>query len=75
MKRPCGPGELFCLPCRAPRRPAGDIVDIVPVTATSGNMRGICPVCDRLIYRRVPFDRIELVAAGLEVTVSQAQGT
>ena len=51
------------------------MVDIVPVTATSGNMRGICPVCDRLIYRRVPFDRIELVAAGLEVTVSQAQGT
>lgn len=49
----CGPGELYCVKCRAPRRAAADLVDYVSITITSGNLRGICPECGTLMHRRV----------------------
>ena len=46
-KQPCLPGHIYCLPCRAPKAPAGNMAEFVPVTDTTGNLRGICPDCDR----------------------------
>jgi helix-turn-helix protein len=46
-KRPTPPGMIYCLRCREPRRPAGDMVDYLPHTATYGNLEGICPDCGR----------------------------
>ncbi|WP_430417027.1 helix-turn-helix domain-containing protein [Parasphingorhabdus sp.] len=31
-KQPCRPGELFCLKCKIPKRPALDMVDYIPKT-------------------------------------------
>lgn len=28
-KRPCGPGELYCVPCHKPQRPAGDMAEFL----------------------------------------------
>jgi hypothetical protein len=50
-KQPCPPGHIYCLPCRAPKAPAGNMAEFVPVTDTTGNVRGICPDCGRLIHR------------------------
>ena len=72
-KRPCGVGELYCLRCRAPRCPAGDMLDYMPLTPLSGNLRGICPSCDALIHRRVGLAKIESVRGRCEVTFPQAQ--
>ena len=72
-KRPCGVGELFCLRCRAPRCPAGDMLDYMPFTPLSGNLRGICPSCDALIHRRVELAKIESVRGRCEVSFPQAQ--
>src|SRR4051794_40028535 len=33
-KQPCRPGEIYCVRCRAPRAPAGDIADYVPLAGT-----------------------------------------
>lgn len=66
-KRPCGPDELFCVKCRWPRVPAGRIVDFIPLSATSGNLQGICPDCDSLIHRRVSRTSLDEVAAGLAI--------
>lgn len=74
-KTKLAPGEIFCLPCRAPRRPAGDMVEYVPATPTSGNLRAICPVCDRLMHRRCNRDRIGLSAGDLHVSVPDTEGT
>lgn len=66
-KQPCGPGRLYCLPCRTPQRPAGGMVDYVPSTQASGVLCGICPECERYVYRRVSRARIGVVAADLDV--------
>src|SRR5271165_281758 len=51
-KRPCQPGEIYCVRCRAPKKPAGDMAEYQPITASLGNLIGICPDCDSMIYRR-----------------------
>src|SRR5579862_9201811 len=33
-KQPCKPGEIYCVRCRAPKRPALDMADYEPITAT-----------------------------------------
>src|SRR5438105_11717296 len=50
-KQPCRTGEFYCLRCRAPKRPALDMADYIPRTATRGMLRGLCPTCERFIYR------------------------
>ncbi len=50
-KQPCRVDQIYCVRCRAPKRPAGDMVDYIPKTPTIGLLRGICPSCDSLIHR------------------------
>lgn len=71
-KRPCQPGEIYCVRCRQPQPPAGAMADYLPLTATSGNLVGICPVCDSMIYRRVSYARLEEVQGNLAVRLSGA---
>lgn len=66
-KRPCQPGQIYCVRCRQPQRPAGDMADYVPLAASSGNLVGICPACNTMIYRRVSYVRLEEVRGGLAV--------
>lgn len=72
-KKRCAPGEMYCIRCRAPKKPAGGIADYLPITDTSGNLRGICPDCDLLIHRRVSLSRLDAVRGGIEVAVPQAE--
>lgn len=71
-KRPCRPGEIYCMRCRAPQKPAGDMAEYQPITATSGNLIGICPCCDSMMYRRVNLARLAQVGANLDITMPQA---
>ena len=72
-KRKCQPGEIYCLRCRAPQKPAGDMAECEVSTATLGNLSGICPNCNSMMYRRVNLGKLELVRGKLEVTMKQAQ--
>src|SRR2546421_601437 len=56
-KRTCQPGEIYCVGCRLPRAPAGDMADYKPVTPTMGNLIGTCPTCEAMMYRRVSLVR------------------
>ena len=71
-KRPCLPGEIYCMRCRAAQRPAGDMAEYQPITSTSGNLIGICPCCDSMMYRRVNLAKLVHVGANLDITMSQA---
>jgi excisionase family DNA binding protein len=73
VKQSCRPGEFYCLCCKAPRRPAGDMADYISKTATRGLLRGICPICDRLIHRAASLALIEQEADGLSVTFQPAR--
>jgi excisionase family DNA binding protein len=68
-KQPCAPGELYCVRCRAPKAPAGAMADYIPITSTSGNLRGLCPDCETLIHRRVAYAKLNNFRAFLDVTV------
>ena len=73
-KRPLKPGEMYCLKCRGPVRPAGKMAEWVHVTEASANLRGICPCCETLIHRRVSLARIDAAIVDLEVTSEPAEG-
>ena len=52
-KRPCGPGRLYCLRCREPRAPALKLVEYLPLTATTGNLKALCETCETVMHRKV----------------------
>src|SRR5207248_1985511 len=57
-KRLTPPGMIYCLRCREPRPPAGGIADYQQRTAITGDLVGICPVCDAMLYRRVSLAKL-----------------
>ena len=69
-KQPCGSDQLYCVKCRMPKRPVASIVQFIPITPLSGNLRGRCPDCGCLIHRRVALAKLCRVT--LEVTFQQA---
>ena len=71
-KRACGAGEIYCVRCRVPRQPALGMADYIAVTATQGNLVGLCPVCEALMYRRVNLAKVALMRGHLDVTSTQA---
>lgn len=71
-KRPCKPGEMYCVKCREPRRPAGAMADYLPISDTIGNLRGICPDCETFIHRRISKARIEDDCGDLDITFPEA---
>ena len=72
-KRPCGPGEIYCLRCREPRRPAAGAVRYLPLTPTQGNLAGLCACCGAGLNRRVSLAKLALVSGDLVVTLPQVQ--
>jgi helix-turn-helix protein len=71
-RRPCPPGHMYCLRCRVPQRPAGDMADYVPMAVASGNLRGICPSCETLMHRRINLMQLEALRAILDISIRQA---
>jgi hypothetical protein len=71
-KQTCGPGLIYCLPCRAPKVPAERMADCIQTGETTGSLQGICPDCTRMIYRRINPKKLHAVRGGLDITVTQA---
>jgi excisionase family DNA binding protein len=72
-KRPCKPGEIYCVRCRTPQSPALGMADYEPLTATGGNLIGLCPTCSGMMYRRVNLARLATAAGNLEVRFTRGQ--
>jgi hypothetical protein len=66
-KRPCQSDEMYCLRCRTPKRPAGSIADYHPITVSLGNLSGICPDCEGMIYRRTSTEKLAAIRERLQV--------
>jgi hypothetical protein len=60
-KRPCRPGEIYCFRCRAPRSPAGNMVDYTPINEKLGNVTAICPNCECIMNQRVSEQRYRVL--------------
>ena len=68
-KQPCPPGQCYCVKCRSPHKPDGAMAEYIVLTATSGNLRGLCPTCGSWMHRRTSFAQLELIRAHLDVTM------
>ena len=71
-KRPCQPGEIYCMRCRMPKVPAGDMVDYKPTSDTRGNLIGICPDCETIMYRCISMTKLDQIRGHLDITLPQA---
>ena len=74
-KRPCGPRELYCLRCHAPRQPALDMVELTPTTPTSGDLQALCATCECVMHKRVNLARFRAEAAFPDAQVRPAPPT
>ena len=70
-KQACQPGEIYCVRCRAPKAPAGDMADYQPITETLGNLIAICSECEAMMYRRVNLTKLDQVRGKLDITLPQ----
>ena len=71
-KSPCPPGTLYCFKCRAPRSPALDMVDYIPINATGGNVRALCATCEPVMHRRAAKDSLATILPGCDLQITQA---
>jgi hypothetical protein len=71
-KRPCKSGELYCVRCRTPKSPAGDMAEYSPITEKFGNLIGICPDCDAIMNRRVSLARIGEFYGKVDISFPEA---
>ncbi|MDD4392264.1 MAG: helix-turn-helix domain-containing protein [Desulfobacterales bacterium] len=71
-KQPCRPGEIYCVRCRAPKFPAGDMAEYSPITEKFGNLIAICPDCNSIMNRRVSLAKIWQVRGKMDITFPQA---
>ena len=69
----CQPGQLYCVRCRAPKDPAARMAEYVPITPSSGNLKGRCGTCGTVMWRRVSLRNLTNVTGALDVALPQAQ--
>lgn len=72
-KRPCKPGEFYCVRCREPKQPALDMAEYKPLTASQGNLMGICPDCEGFIFRRASLAKLGQIRGKLDIRFPEAQ--
>lgn len=70
-KRPCKPGEMYCLRCRAPKAPAKNMVEYHPHTELLGRLSGICPDCGAGMNRNANPAKLEQIRGQMEITLPE----
>ena len=70
-KRPCKPGEMYCLRCRVPKPPALNMAEYQPKTESLGNLFGICPDCGTGMNRNVNPSKLDQIRGQMDITLPQ----
>ncbi len=71
-RRPCGPGKLYCVRCRAGRAPAGRIAEFTPLGVVTGNLCADCTDCSAMMYRRIRVDQVAALFLDTDIQFRQA---
>jgi hypothetical protein len=71
-KRKCQPFEIYCVRCRIPQIPAGNMVDFEPTNSNKGCLIGLCPSCDVIINKFFKTAHLVQLRDKLEVTFTKA---
>jgi len=71
-KRKCLPFEIYCVRCRSPQLPAGNMVDYEPINDSRGRLIGLCPSCNGIINKFFNICQIEQMQGKLDITFTKA---
>jgi len=71
-KQTCKTGELYCVRCRSPKSPAGNMADYFPITEKFGNLVAICPDCNAMMNRHVSMARIGEFCTKMDISFPEA---
>jgi hypothetical protein len=48
------------------------MVDYIPISAASGNLKAICATCETVMHRRASFERVTAILPGCDVQIAEA---
>jgi hypothetical protein len=71
-KNPCSLGQIYCVACRTPQNPLENMVDIVWCSSTLGWLKALCPVCERIMSRRISARTIEPLLKFFDIQITHA---
>lgn len=71
-KRTLGANELFCLSCKAPRKPYGMMVDLFLQTPKTGRLVGLCEVCGGTCNRMIGTKSLPQISVIFDVATRAA---
>ncbi|MDI7775595.1 helix-turn-helix domain-containing protein [Asticcacaulis sp. EMRT-3] len=74
-RQTCAPDECYCFRCRIPRPCAGGMAEFVPMTATTGDLRALCPHCSTLMHKRTSNAALSVLSALLDISFPQGVPT
>ena len=60
-KQKCRLYEMYCLRCRAPRKPADNMIEYEPISNITGRLIGICSCCEGIINKFITFSGFEKI--------------
>jgi hypothetical protein len=71
-KRKCLAYEIYCVRCRLPQFPDGNMVDFEPINCTMGRLIGLCPSCNGVINKYFKFTQLEDIKGQLDISFPKA---
>lgn len=71
-KRKCLPHEMYCVRCRSPQIPYGNMVDYKPINSGMGCLIGLCQSCDGFINKFCNLANLEKIKGKLDITFTKA---
>ena len=71
-KRKCLSFEIYCVRCRSPQSPAGNMVDYEPINCSMGRLIGLCPSCNGIVNKFFNIAQIEQIQGKLDITFPKA---
>ena len=69
-KSKCKPTELYCVSCKAPKKPALDMVEFKAAEGSTGCLIGLCPECDSVMNKFCSQENLKAIQSELEVTIT-----
>lgn len=72
-RKPCSPGELYCVACKEPKSPLGNEAKLEIQNEQVGTLIGQCPDCHHTINRKVSLAKIDQWQGDLNLTRTKGQ--
>jgi hypothetical protein len=69
-KAKTGPGEFYCLSCKAARKPAGNMADCT-ITGHRATLMALCNSCETAMFKPVSKARLPALARILDLTIKE----